>query len=101
MTWSLFLSLTTYHPLSHPKIFFTANQALANLGNYTQDFKSTHLAKSNLQGVTNSANFSFDKVKVKKSKSNYCFDSLAIKLWSKDFKQKHLIPGNGPPGLQG
>ena len=31
--------------------------------------------------------------------SNYYFDSLAIRLWSKDLK--HLIPGNGLAGLQG
>ena len=31
--------------------------------------------------------------------SNYCFKSLASRLWSKDFI--HLIPGNGVPKLQG
>ena len=31
--------------------------------------------------------------------SHYCFDSLAIRLQCKDLK--HLIPGTGPPGLQG
>ena len=31
--------------------------------------------------------------------SNYCFNSLAIRLWSKDLK--HLISGNRLPKLQG
>ena len=31
--------------------------------------------------------------------SNYCFDSLSIRLWSKDLKT--LIPRAVPPGLQG
>ena len=31
--------------------------------------------------------------------SNYCFNSLAIRLQSNDLK--HLIPGNGVPKLQG
>ena len=30
---------------------------------------------------------------------NYCFDSLAIRLWSKELK--HLIPRTGRPELQG
>ena len=29
----------------------------------------------------------------------YCYNSLEIRLWSKDLK--HLIPGNGLPKLQG
>ena len=31
--------------------------------------------------------------------SNYCFNSVAIRLRSKDLK--HLIPSNGVPELQG
>ena len=39
------------------------------------------------------------KYKIYSKIVTYCFDSLAIRLWSKDLK--HLIPGTGPPGLQG
>ena len=43
-----------------------------------------------------------EKILIKQSipkDSNNCFDFLAVRLRSKDLK--HLIPGTGPPGLQG
>ena len=36
---------------------------------------------------------------VKLKDSNYCFNSLSIRQWTKDLK--HLISGNGLPKLQG
>ena len=36
---------------------------------------------------------------VKLKDSNYCFNSLAIRIWPKDLK--HLIPGNRLPDLNG